>query len=86
MKEWRTENEDKSQVKWRKKNPTKVKAEQLLQYAVRKGIIKRQPCQECGKKKSVAHHPDYRKVLEVVFLCHQHHRFYHYKGRKQAVK
>ena len=39
---------------------------------LRRGSIKRQPCVKCGKK-AQAHHPDYSKPLQVVWLCRPHH-------------
>lgn len=33
-------------------------------------------CQVCGEK-AVRHHPDWSKPLEVVFLCHLHHKHVH---------
>jgi hypothetical protein len=45
-----------------------------LRYAVRTGKIAPQPCRECGSTVGVqAHHTDYTKPLEVVWLCVQHH-------------
>lgn len=37
------------------------------------------PCQRCGEKRSEAHHPDYSKPLEVVWLCHPCHMKEHRK-------
>ena len=34
------------------------------------------PCIHCGKK-AEAHHPDYSKPLDVVWLCFEHHREEH---------
>src|SRR5580704_4071150 len=34
-------------------------------------------CQRCGAEKSEAHHPDYLKPLDVVWLCAPCHRFIH---------
>lgn len=64
--------------RWKKKNPLKVHAERLLANAVKHGKIKRLPCEICGNPKSVAHHPDYKREFEVIFLCHVHHRKLHY--------
>jgi hypothetical protein len=36
-----------------------------------------QPCEECGAEVSVGHHDDYRKPLEVRWLCDSHHRRWH---------
>ncbi len=44
-----------------------------LRHAVKIGKIKKLPCDVCGDKKSQAHHPDYTKPLEVIWLCSLHH-------------
>lgn len=42
-------------------------------HAVKSGKIKKQPCVICGHKISQAHHEDYSKPLNVVWLCRRHH-------------
>ena len=44
-------------------------------YAIKKGlIIKPKKCEVCEKVKLLqAHHEDYTKPLEVIFLCHSCH-------------
>jgi hypothetical protein len=51
-------------------------AHQLVAYYKRNGLIKPEPCNICGKK-AEAHHPDYRKPLEVIWLCSKHHKEMH---------
>lgn len=63
--------------KWREANPIKLKAQTLIKRKVRSGKIIRMPCQTCGDVKSHGHHCDYSKPLEVMWLCHQHHRLWH---------
>lgn len=58
----------------RAKDPVKTKARQATAYALRKGKLRRLPCEVCGSPKSQAHHADYTKPLEVRWLCFQHHR------------
>lgn len=41
--------------------------------------LDRQPCSECGAEPADAHHPDYTKPLEVVWLCRKHHGEAHRK-------
>lgn len=63
---------------WLKENKLKAKAHQMVGYAVQKGDLIRQPCERCGtKEKVVAHHEDYNKPLDVVWLCQYHHRERH---------
>jgi len=67
--EWRKENGYHSEIKWKRNNPEKVKAEAKLHRAVKRGVIKRQPCYVCGSENSMAHHPDYSKPLSVKWVC-----------------
>ncbi len=62
---------------YNKRNPDKQKARSIFTKAVKSGKIERQPCRECGKDKSHGHHEDYNKPLEVIWLCHQHHKDIH---------
>lgn len=39
---------------------------------LKKGTIKKQPCEKCGKK-AHAHHPNYDFPLRVRWLCPLHH-------------
>lgn len=58
-------------------NPDRNRARSLVNYRVRNGLMKRQPCEVCGNVKSEAHHDDYSKPLSVRWLCHIHHRMAH---------
>ena len=52
---------------------TKSNARQLVCWAIKKGKLKRKNCEVCNKEKVFAHHEDYSKPLEVVWLCLKHH-------------
>lgn len=60
----------------RHRYPEKWAARYEVDKAIRKGLLRRMPCQICGDV-SEAHHPDYSKPLEVVWLCKKHHRELH---------
>lgn len=60
-----------------KKFPEKNKARRALLYKIRVGKIKRLPCQICGKIKSQAHHRDYSKPFDIIWLCVEHHHKLH---------
>lgn len=77
---WRRKYGYHSEYRWKEKNKEKVNVERLLQYAVKKGLVKKSPCIVCQNPKAVAHHPDYAKPLEVTWLCHIHHSEIHKKG------
>ena len=70
------EQKREAQRRYRAKYPEKAKALQVLHRALRAGLIIRQPCSVCGKK-AQAHHDDYSKPLEVVWLCSTHHANHH---------
>jgi hypothetical protein len=54
-----------------------------VQQALRTGTLVPQPCRVCGVEPTEAHHPDYAKPLEVVWLCSPHHGVRH--GQWYAV-
>lgn len=56
-------------INYRLNNLEKQYAWNKVQRAIRDGKINRMPCQECGNPKSDAHHQDYSKHLEVIWLC-----------------
>ncbi len=61
-----------------KKYPEKARARAKLNYALRTGKITKSPCR-CGKIKSEAHHSDYSKPLQVIWLCRTCHSNLHRK-------
>ena len=64
--------------RYRLRFPEKVKAHQILFYAVKKGKIKKSPCVDCGATYRIqGHHPDYSKPLEIIWVCSIHHKNYH---------
>jgi hypothetical protein len=67
----------KYQQKFRKNFPGKNAARAAVATAIEDGRLKRQPCEVCGRKKTEAHHDDYRKKLTVRWLCFRHHREVH---------
>lgn len=63
-------------TKYRAEHPNRMKANQAVTRAVRAGKLKKQPCWVCGEK-ALAHHPDYDRPLDVVWLCQPHHKQAH---------
>lgn len=65
----------------------KIEAQQLMYMERRSGRIVAQPCEICGKKKNIqGHHENYDKPLEVIWLCHKHHRARHKELNRKLVK
>lgn len=49
---------------------------------VRRGKLKRKPCERCGEKKAQVHHDDYSQPLQVRWLCVPCHRNVHAERRR----
>jgi hypothetical protein len=63
------------QRKYRRANPKKAYCHLALHRAVKSGRITRQLCW-CGKE-AQAHHEDYSKPYDVIWLCPLHHSAVH---------
>lgn len=61
----------------RKINPIKVRAQEKARYHVKAGNIKKLPCKCCSDTNTHAHHSDYHKPLDIVWLCPKHHVAWH---------
>lgn len=55
----------------------KEAARRKTNRAIKAGILMRQPCIICLDEKVDAHHEDYTKPLDVVWICRLHHMQYH---------
>jgi ribosomal protein S27AE len=63
--------------KWRKNNPTGYAAHSAVSNAIRDGKLSKLPCEFCGSGYVHAHHKDYSKPLDVIWLCPKcHHRLH----------
>jgi hypothetical protein len=72
----RTANNFQQSQSWRQEYPNRRRAQGMVQHALRAGKLKKQPCWVCGSN-AVAHHPDYDRPLDVVWLCQPHHKQAH---------
>lgn len=72
-------------TKWQLDNPEKKSAHGKVRRAIVKGLLVKGVCKECGDIKVHAHHEDYTKPLEVIWLCPKHHRLLHYY-KKSAIE
>jgi hypothetical protein len=77
-----------AKIKWREKNPRAVRAHSLVNKALVRGKLKRpDKCQQCGKRcKPHAHHEDYEKPLEVIWLCPPCHKIHHEEKKCQLQR
>lgn len=67
----------KSVAKQLAEHPERRSARVAVGNAVRDGRLEKQPCFTCGSSKVEAHHADYSRPLDVVWLCRTHHRAAH---------
>lgn len=69
---------------WLQENKLKKKAHGDVAYAILTGKLVRQPCERCGTTQNVvAHHEDYNKPLDVLWLCKYHHKERHMEIEKE---
>ncbi len=61
---------------FRNYDPVKTKARQAVKVALGQGRLTKKPC-HCGSTAVEAHHPDYSKPLDVVWMCRPHHAEVH---------
>lgn len=66
---------------WSKRFPQRKLAQNAVSIAVRSGKLIKLHCFVCGKK-AEAHHPDYDRPLDVIWLCPSHHKQLHAEARK----
>ena len=65
-------------LNYRRRHPEAAKAHDIVRNAVRHGRLIKQPCHICGSTINVhAHHEDYSKPLDVIWLCDKCHRIRH---------
>ena len=83
-----TEASKRSSKAWSARNPEKKQAHAILDYAIKKGVIKRSNrCSECGKPgRTEGHHDDYSKPLAVQWLCKPCHAKTWKKPRYKVVQ
>lgn len=77
MTETSTEKPISRQQKWSDAHPQERWAHMALRSAVRRGLVVKGPCEECGDKNSEAHHPDYSRPMHVKWLCRPCHKAEH---------
>jgi hypothetical protein len=73
-------NQDERIQKQRERNskcPEKPLARNIVNHAIRRGELIRQPCAICGNEFGNAHHEDYSKPFEIIWLCRSCHMKLH---------
>lgn len=70
---------------WRKTHPLNEEQRRrdicrsYTHVLIKRGVIRRRPCTECGTEPAQAHHPDYGNPRLVIWLCLDHHRMEHWR-------
>lgn len=62
---------------WREEDKRRSMCHSAVARAIRNGSLIRSPCTKCGEEKSVAHHEDYDKPLDVIWFCQSCHKDRH---------
>ena len=81
-KDWRKTDDGKVSVaksidKWFFNNKKARTCHTAVNNAKRDGKLIKQPCEICGANYVHAHHCDYNKPLDVLWLCPKHHKEWH---------
>lgn len=75
---------DTRQSRWRNQHPNRYRAHLMVQQALSRGDLVRQPCETCGTTEGRidAHHDSYApgRELDVRWLCRRHHVRLHAAG------
>jgi hypothetical protein len=58
---------------YRARHPVRAKAHNAINHAISNGTLKKKPCAICEGLEVEAHHIDYSKPFEVIWLCRNHH-------------
>ena len=65
--------------KHRERHRDRVYARDTLNNRIKSKKIIKEPCVVCGLNDSEAHHDDYGKPIDVIWLCNKHHLEMHHK-------
>lgn len=68
-KNWYAHNKKKKRVHW------------ITRKAIQKGSLIKEKCFNCGDEKTLAHHSDYNKPLDVVWFCVRCHLRWHAENK-----
>ena len=63
--------------RWRSEDPRRSSCHRKVSWAIKHGLLEKKPCERCGNEKSLAHHDDYDKPLDVMWLCQPCHKQRH---------
>ena len=61
----------------RARDRVKENARCMIRNRIRRGKLIRGSCVVCGQSNAQAHHEDYSKPLDIIWLCPAHHKQLH---------
>lgn len=70
---------------WRDADARRRKCHLKVKAEIAAGRLVRQPCVRCGNEKTHAHHEDYDKPIDVVWLCAVCHKQRHKEIRMEKL-
>lgn len=73
----RIENSTHQTKVWRAQDVRRTAAHNAVARALRSGRLVKKPCERCGSEQSYAHHENYDKKLQVIWLCQPDHKERH---------
>ncbi len=77
---------DKESQAHRLKYPEKIRARKKVSQAIRLGKLIRGNCLICKKPNAEAHHEDYTKPFDIMWLCKLHHSKHEKDKRRSPVQ
>lgn len=72
-KKWRRRTID----NYNRNHPERAMIHTAISNKLKRGEMVKQPCRECGEVVVDAHHEDYSKPFDVIWLCRKHHNELH---------
>ena len=68
---------------WRAEDTRRQKCHYAVRQAILDGSLLKSPCERCGDLNTLAHHEDYDKPLDVMWLCQPCHKQRHKELREE---
>lgn len=74
-----SQNAYRYKLRQKRQHPERIAARVAVYQAIRSGKLIRQSCSVCGVFPADAHHENYSKPLDVIWLCDSCHKQHHKK-------
>ena len=72
------------QARWQAANKKARWAHIATASGLRRGLITRQPCENCGAEPAYAHHDDYDRAAAIRWMCRRCHIAHHRKAARNG--